>query len=124
MDNNTATAGQFTVVAMSPDAGKGGEVGLVIAAAVRVVPESYRHGRKAGAADQLPFFTHQQRPGTVNKVHIHAQSTALQLAPVHRQERAAQGKTGENIGAARDRRQPNIGFDISKDIIITAVQQW
>ena len=50
-------------------------------------------------------------------------SPALQFAAVYRQYRVAERKAGNDVGAARDRRQPYARFDLAVDEVVTFRQQ-
>src|SRR5690606_11437640 len=99
VDDQPATPGLFGIIAMGPYTGEALEVGGPVAAAVRVVPEAQRHGREGTGADQFTLLVEDALALIVPYLHRHSQTRALQLAAPHRQRRAAEGETGDDIGA-------------------------
>ena len=94
---------------MAPDAVEVIEVCGAISEAVRVVPERHRHTRKRFRAHQFSRFTDHRIAILVPHFDRHAKSNALQLAAIDGQRRCAECKTGDQIGAAADAAETDIG---------------
>src|SRR3546814_9681789 len=86
-DLHAAVQGKAREVAVAPDVGMGFEIGGTVLAAVRVVPEPYRHARERRQARQLAGLIDNWFAGLIEHRHLHAKATALQFAAIHRQQR-------------------------------------
>src|SRR5690606_26443531 len=117
VDDQAAVGPLLGIVTMGPDPGETLEVGGAIAAAVRIVPETQRHGREGAGADQLAFFADYLFALAIPYLHRHAQARTLQFAAPDRQRRAAQRKAGNDIGAAGDGGQLHVRLDVAVDVI-------
>ena len=113
----------FGVVAVGPYILETIEIGAVEALLVRVVPERHRAGGEGGAAHQFAFFADHRLAVVVKHRHVQAQAQALQFAPVHRHQRAAQREAGNNIGAAGNRAHQQVRFDLFVEEVVALVQQ-
>ena len=71
LDQQAGVFGDFGIIAMGPDAGKGGEVGGLELLAIRVVPEAHRHRGEVLGADQFAFLRHDWLAGVVPHLHVH-----------------------------------------------------
>src|ERR1039457_6145877 len=103
---------QLAVVAMAPDLGIAREIGLVVALAARVVPETDGHRRERPGADEFSFLPHQRAAVLVPDLDLHAEAAALQLAAPHRQDGIGVGETRHDVGAAGNRRQAYVALDL------------
>ena len=100
-------------VAVAPDAGVHVEVAVVVAAVACVAPEVQRHRRHRLRAHQLADLV-DQRPadavciGLGPGLDAGAEAAALHLAFDHRQRRQAADEGAGEVGAAGDRREPDV----------------
>ncbi len=119
----------FGVISMSPDAIRllcaiAAEISIVIFLPVGVIPEANRHRRKGSGTHQFAFFARCQRTAfVVPDFHRHAQTCALQLTAIDRQQGVTQRKTGDDVGTAGDGTQRDIGADIAVHIIKAFMRQ-
>ena len=123
VDDQPAVRGLFGVIPVRPDAGEALEVGGAETAAVLILPEAQRHGREGLAADQFALTLSQPLALVIPHLNRHAQTLALQLATPDRRGRIAQGKAGNDVGAAGDRRQAQIRLEAAVDVIEAFVRQ-
>jgi hypothetical protein len=111
VNDHAADAGPFGEVAMGPDVVESGEIGRVVFLAVRIVPETDRHGRKRLGADQFTLFAGDGLAVVVPDLDGHAETRTLDLAAPDRQRRIAEHEAGNDVGAAGDRGQVHVGLD-------------
>ena len=109
--------GQFHEVAVAPDAGKALEVRGTVFGAVGIVPESDRHRGEGRRADQFALLARARACHLVVDVHSQPQPAALQLTAPYRPGRAAQSEAGNDVRAAGNRRQAQIGLDALVDVV-------
>ena len=123
VDDKSAVGGDLCVVSVRPDPSGVVEVRRAKARAVRVVPEAQGAGGKRARTHQLAFLTHERAAVVAADFHGHAQPRGLNLTAVHGQHRGAAHKAGQNIGAAGDTGQADIGFNVAVDVVKTLVGQ-
>ena len=111
VDDEAAGGRDLREVALAPDAGEALEIGGAVAGAVRVVPEAERHRRKGRGADELALDAGRRR-AALGVAHLDREPEArsLDLAAVHRPGRVAEHEAGEDVGAARDRGEVQVGL--------------
>ncbi len=103
-------------IAVGPDIGEMRVVGREIFLAVGIVPEAERHRWKRAGADQFALFLDLGRLAVGGEdVGCHAERRALQFAAPHRPKRVAGGEAGEQIGAARHRKQEHVALHLLID---------
>ena len=119
MDNHAAARGPGHMVAVTPDIVEPFEIGAPIPGAIRVVPESERHGGEGLGADQFAFFAGGRRAVVRIDVHRHAERRALNLAPPHGLGRVSQDETADDVRSTGDRGQKNIFLHVPVNIIET-----
>src|SRR6056297_3499417 len=124
VDDHAAPFGQAGEIAVAPDPRMGLEVGRAVARAVVVVPEGNRHARKGLGAGQLAGLVDYDLAVVVADLDPQAQAPALQLTLVDRQQRIAQGKAGDNVRAAGNRAQLDVGLDVAVDVVEGFGQKW
>ena len=114
-DDGRAALGDLDPVAVAPDARVHVEVGLAVALAVRVVPQVERHRGHRLGDDQLADLADQRPALGVPRLDRGAQRARLQLALVHRQQRAAADEGRAEVGAAAGGEQPGVRADVVVD---------
>ena len=124
MDNHAAVGGYLGEIAMRPDAIELVEIGGAILGLIVIVPEADGCAGKGFRANQLALSAWQRTATFIEYVHRHAQPFALQFAFVHRQPRAAQSETGDEVRAAADGGQRHVCLDIAVDVAKTLVGEW
>src|SRR5262249_50573836 len=118
VDDEAVVRGQLHVVAVTPDAGKLLEVGGVVARAVGIVPEAYRHRGEGGGTHQLALLAAHRAPEVVVALHLHAEFSALYLAAPPRARRIARGEARDDVGAAGDRGEVHVLLDLAVDVVV------
>src|SRR3546814_11559979 len=103
----------------SSDLGIGLEIGGAIARAGGVGPEADRHARERLHADQLALLAAHRPAVVVEHLDRHAEAAALDLAAPNRAARIAADEAGDDVGAAGDRRQPDVVLDVAADVVET-----
>ena len=93
------------------------EIGRVVAGAVGIVPEAGGHGGERRRAHQFPLSPGHRLAVIVEHGHLHAQAAALQFAAPHRQHRTAQGETGDDVRAAGDGAELQVGLHVPVDVV-------
>jgi hypothetical protein len=94
-----------------PDVRETLEVCSAILAAVRVVPKAERHRRERRRAHELAFLLADGAAVGRENFDLHAEPAALQLTAMHRPQRIAEREARDQVGAAGNRGQLNVGFD-------------
>src|SRR5262245_39741317 len=102
--------GPFGEVAMLPDVVESGEIGVLVFAAVWVVPKADRHGGERPGAHELPFAAPHRLAVLGEDVHRIAQPRPLDLAAPYRAGRVAEHEAAANVGAARDRGEMQVAL--------------
>ena len=87
------------------------EIRRAVLGVVGVVPESDRLRWEGRGANEFRFLADYRLAGVAPGLHVHAQPATLNLAGVDRQNRVAEDETGDDVGAAADRRELQIGLD-------------
>ena len=106
----------FGEVAVVPDAGEALEIGGAVFLAVGIVPELHRHRGERHGADQLALAFGERLAVRRIDVHRHAEAGRLDLALPHRRGRIAEHEARHDVGAARDRGEVHVGFDVAVDV--------
>src|SRR5579859_4327618 len=112
IDDGAASRRDFDPVAVPPDARIHLKVALVVAFALRVVPEEKRHGGHGFGDDQFANFINKWLPALVEGFDFSAQRATLEFPGEHRQQDAAAQEARTDIRAATVRGQPQVGFDL------------
>src|SRR5574337_2097317 len=123
VDDETVALREFRPVAVTPDSGEIIEIGGVVFPAVRVVPEMHRHAREGFHAHQFPRPAAYGLAVLVPDFYRHAEATALEFAWIHRQQRIAEGETRNDVGAAGNRGQAQLRFDVAVNVFGILGQQ-
>src|SRR5204862_60067 len=90
VDHHSVMLGERRVVAVAPDTREALEVGGAVLRSRGVVPEPDRHRREWRRAHQLAALPAHRPAGVVEDVDRHAESAALDLAPIHRPRRTSE----------------------------------
>src|SRR3954465_11145375 len=88
------------------------EIRRAVLHAVRIVPEPERHRGEWHRAHELPFRAHHRASFLVEDFNLHGEAAGLDLSPPYGADRIAEDEATDDVGAARDRRQVDIPFDV------------
>src|SRR5689334_25122190 len=113
--------GDLRPITVSPDAGEVIEVGSAVLRAVGIIPERDRHARERLRANELTRNQSHWATAVIENIDRHSQPRRLNLATVHRQNRIAEYETGDDVAAATDAGEMNVGFDLFVDVVEAAV---
>src|SRR5690606_16745794 len=102
VDDQAAVGPLLGIVTMGPDPGETLEVGGAIAAASLTERDRQWHAGEGPGAVQFALLVEEALALIVPYRHLRTQPRAQQHAAPHRQRRAAEGETGDDIGAAGD----------------------
>src|SRR5262249_19076516 len=112
-------------IAVAPDAGETREIGVVILAAVGIVPEANGHAGKRAAADELALVVDRCRLAVVGEnVDGPAETRRLDLAAPNRADGIAENEARDDVGAAGDRGRAEIGLHLVVDEIEALGRKW
>src|SRR5439155_6406581 len=117
IDDHPVVGGQLDPVAMTPYPGETLEVRRAILGTVRVVPESNWHRRERRSADELALLPAHRLAILVEDLDLHPQSAALQLTAPDGPRRTTEREAGDDVSAARDRRQAHLALDALIDVV-------
>src|SRR6185295_10624285 len=95
-----------------PDVRKSLEVGAVILATVRIVPETDRHRRERRCANELAFLFPHRAAISREDLDFHTEAAALELAAIYGQQGIAESEAGHDVRTARDRRELQVLFHL------------
>src|SRR5256885_16365758 len=83
-----------------------------------VVPEPDRHRGEGRRAPQLAALPAPRPAGLVEDVDRHAESAALDLAPIYRPRRTSECEARHDVGAAGDRSELQVGLDGDRKSVV------
>src|SRR5579859_4856383 len=100
IDDGAASRGDFDPVAVPPDTRIHVKVALVVAFALRVIPEEKWHGGHRFGNHQFANFVDKWLTAIVEGFNLRAQRARLEFSGVHRQQDAAAQEARTDICAA------------------------
>src|SRR5690606_2831256 len=117
VDDQAAVGALLGIVTMGPDPGETLEGGASTAPAVPVAPDAQRQAGVGPSADPSSLLVEGTLSPTVPYLPRQSLSRALQLAAPHRQRRAGEGETGDDIGAAGDGGKLHVRLERPVDVV-------
>jgi hypothetical protein len=116
IDDQPVVGGDLGVVAVAPDVVEAREIRRPVPGAVVVVPEADRHHREGRVHTSSPFSPRTGVPVSSNT------STAMPrplhwISPATPAAWVAEHEARNDVGAARDRRQAEVGLDLAIDVL-------
>ena len=128
IDDDPVVLGERSPVAMAPYVVEHPEVRLMIARAVRVIPEPYRHaGKRTSAAELAGLATtgasRRSLAVAAQDLHRHAEPAGLKLTSPDRRDRIAQRKARDDVGPTADAGQVHILLHVAVDVVVAVFGQ-
>src|SRR5439155_17471814 len=117
VDDHAVVRSDLRVIAVGPHAGILLKVRRSVPRSAGVVQESQRHRWERPRADQLTLLPAHGPARFIEYFYRHAEPAALDFSAPDGKQRTAQDETGDDIGAAGNRRQVNAGLDFLIDMV-------
>src|SRR5690606_4935203 len=118
VDDGAAVFGELDEVAVGPDPGEGVEVGVLVALAVRVIPETHRHGGHRLATDQFAAAVADRLAVVAVGNGVHTEEAALDFAPAYRPQRGGANEAAADVGTAGDGAKQDVRGAVGVDPVV------